>query len=82
MLIVRSSPLTHISKDANQMKIIHLIATKAALLLVYSANNNLYSYQIFLKDGSLYHPQELYSYSFTALKVAEQRLMQIIASQR
>ncbi len=43
--------------------------------------NSLYSYRILLKDGSLYYPQELYSYSFTALKVAEELLTQIIASQ-
>ena len=63
------------------MKIIHLIASDPALLLVYFTSNNLYSYRILLKDGSVYYPQELYSYSFTALKVAEQLLTQIIASQ-
>ena len=63
------------------MKIIYLIANDAALLLVDRTSNSLYSYRILLKDGSLYYPQELYSYSFTALKVAEQLLTQIIASQ-
>ena len=63
------------------MKIIHLIANDAALLLVYRTSNSLYSYRILLKDGSLYYPQELYSYSFTALKVAEERLSYILASQ-
>ncbi len=43
--------------------------------------NSLYSERILLKDGSLYYPQELYSYSFTALKVAEERLSYILSSQ-
>ena len=63
------------------MKIIHLIASDPALLLVYFTSNNLYSYRILLNDGSVYHPQELYSYSFTALKVAEERLSHILSSQ-
>ncbi len=63
------------------MKIIYLIASQTALLLVYHTSNSLYSYRILLKDGSVYYPQELYSYSFTALKVAEERLSYILSSQ-
>ena len=63
------------------MTIIHLVATQSAALMVYRTSNSLYSYRILLKDGSLYYPQELYSYSFTALKVAEELLTQIITSQ-
>ena len=63
------------------MTIIHVIANQTALLLVYRTSNSLYSYRILLKDGSVYYPQELYSYSFTALKVAEERLSYILSSQ-
>ena len=57
------------------MRINYLIATTTSLLLVYRTSNHLYSYRILLKDGSVYYPQELYPYSFTALKVAEQRAL-------
>ncbi|MGK7938188.1 MAG: hypothetical protein AB4206_20680 [Xenococcaceae cyanobacterium] len=33
------------------MKIMHLIANDAALLLVYSTSNHLYSYQILFSNG-------------------------------
>ena len=57
------------------MTIIHLFATQSAALLVYRTSNHLHSYRILLQDGSVYYPQELYSYSFTALKVAEERIL-------
>ena len=63
------------------MSIVHLVASDAAILIVYATSNSLHSYQILFWDGLLYHPQELYPYSFTALKVAEQLLTQIITSQ-
>ncbi len=63
------------------MTIIHLVATQSAALVVYRTSNHLHSYRILLQDGSVYYPQELYSYSFTALKVAEERLSYILSSQ-
>ncbi len=56
------------------MSIVHLVASDAAILMVYATNESLHSYQILFWDGLLYHPQELYPYSFTALKVAEERI--------
>ncbi len=56
------------------MKIIHLIATKAALLLVYSTNNSLYSYQILFSDGLIYSPQEFYLHSYIALNLGRDRI--------
>ena len=63
------------------MNIINLVTTQSAALLVYRTSNHLHSYRILLKDGSVYYPQELYSYSFTALKVAEAQLSHILSSQ-
>ncbi len=48
------------------MKIIHLIANDAALLLVYSTSNYLYSYQILFGNGLIYSPQELYPHAYIA----------------
>ena len=45
------------------MNIIHLVATQAALLLVYRTNNYLYSYQILFWDGLIDIPQELYHHA-------------------
>ncbi len=56
------------------MKIIHLIASDAALLLVYRTSNHLYSYQILFRDGSVYQPQELYHHAYIALNVGRDRI--------
>ncbi len=61
--------------QVNQLKkIIYLVASDSALLLVYSTNKSLYSYQILMSDGLIYTPQELYPFSFTALKIGEERI--------
>ena len=56
------------------MSIVHLVASDAAILMVYTTRNSLHAYQILFWNGLLYHPPELYPYSFTALKVAEERI--------
>ncbi len=56
------------------MSIVHLVASNDAILMVYATYDSLHSFQILFWDGLLYHPQELYPYSFTALKVAEERI--------
>ncbi|MGK7951952.1 MAG: hypothetical protein AB4368_24985 [Xenococcaceae cyanobacterium] len=56
------------------MKIIHLIANDAALLLVYSTSNHLYAYQILCWDGLFYNPQELYPHAYIALNVGRDRI--------
>ncbi len=56
------------------MKIIYLIASQTALLLVYRTSNSLYSYQIFFWDGLVYIPQELYPHAYIALDVGRDRI--------
>ena len=62
------------------MKIIHLIASDAALLLVYSTSNYLYSYQILFWDGLIYIPQELYPHAYIALNVGRDRIKVVTGS--
>ncbi len=62
------------------MKIIHLIANDAALLLVYSTSNSLYSYQILCWDGLSYNPQELYPHAYIALNVGRDRIKVVTGS--
>ena len=62
------------------MKIIHLIASDAALLLVYSTSNYLYSYQILFWDGLIYIPQELYHHAYIALNIGRDRIKVVTGS--
>ncbi len=62
------------------MKIIHLIANDAALLLVYSTSNYLYSYQILFWNGLIYSPQEFYLHAYIALNVGRDRIKLVTGS--
>ncbi len=62
------------------MKIIHLIANDAALLLVYRTSNHLYSYQILFWDGLIYTPQELDHHAYIALNIGRDRIKLVTGS--
>ena len=55
------------------MSIEYLIGGNIATLLVYRTPHSAYQYQILFKDGSLFHPQELYTSSSLALDVGLER---------
>ncbi len=56
------------------MSIVHLVASNDAILMAYTTYDSLHSFQILFWNDLLDHPQELYPYSFTALKIAEERI--------
>ena len=56
-------------KVLTTMNIQYLIGGNIATLLVYGTPHSSYQYQILFKDGSLFQPHELYTFSSLALEV-------------
>ncbi len=61
-------------------KIIHLVVSDSALLLVYSNSKSLYSYQILMWDRLIYTPQELYPHAYIALNIGRKRIKVVTGS--